>query len=587
MIDYENPRELRRYLQERYTGLKNIRDEVWGAITRELTDLYLPWASRFDATQTDRPKRNTKLINGRPSRAARTLAAGMQAGITSPARPWIRVLTPDPEMNEYQPFKVYLYQVQRALLQRFAKANFYPCSHRGYLNLGVFGTHAAFYDDDPEDILRVYSYAPGSYVLDSSSRWRINTAFREWQMTVGQIVEQFGYERASKRVQRAWDDSKYSTRAIVVHAVEPNRARQWRGDRPAYGYRGMAFKGCWFERDTDEDEDGGLLREEGYHDFPVVAYRWDNTGEDTYGYGPGLNAAGGAESVQRIESRKSKLVDKVTAPATQIPATLLRKRNSANLGAGEKVYLPRSSNAQKIEPIYVPQQGSLEWAFKYGEDFCEQVERDFYVDLFLMLARSDGQRTATEVLERHEEKMLMLGPVMERLTDEFLDPSVDRAYNQLLRAGQLPEAPPELEGMELRIEYISILTQAQKMLGASGMERFLAFAGQLAGVQAAAAQAPALRGIDYGEMLRQYGDILAVPPSIERDQREVEAENQQLEQQEAAARQGQAAIAAAGAAKDLAAAKLGDPSMLSELMGQQYGGHAGFSPSLPPPGQGR
>jgi hypothetical protein len=77
------------------------------------------------------------------------------------------------------------------------------------------------------------------------------------------------------------------------------------------------------------------------------------------------------------------------------------------------------------------------------------------------------------VEERHEEKLLALGPVLERTNDELLDPLIDRAYEMMEREGLIPEPPEELNGVTLKVEYVSIMAQAQKLVGVVGQDRFM------------------------------------------------------------------------------------------------------------------
>lgn len=575
----------RRWLLNRWKELKAYRDETVLQHWRELADFFLPRRARFQqdhgGKNPDTPRRNTNLINNGPRRAARTLAAGMMAGITSPARPWFRLLTPDRDLGGYRPVKSWLYTVEERIRLQFAKSNFYRGGHTMYGDMGVFGVSPLFLDFDPEDILRCYSWPVGTYALATSYRGRVDTAMREYTMTTAQLVENFGLDRLSKRARECWDRSKYYERFNVLHAVTPNRNREWVGGRPMAGYRGMPFKSCWLE--LNEDDQGDLLEERGFEDFPVIAPRWEPTGESVYSEScPGIDALGAAMALQKVERRKGQLLGKVTMPPTQFPAALLRKKTT--LGENDKVFVPSTATGQRVETIYAPQPGALEWAFRYSSDFRQQVFEDFYTDLFLMISNlEDPTRTATEIVARNEERMMQVGPVVEGLTDEALDPAVMRNYNLLLRNGQIPPPPPELEDQELRIEYTSILTQAQKLLGAAGMERFLAFAGQMAGVAAGVTQAPVLRGIDFNELRDAYADVLGIPPNIIRDQAEVDeelaAEAQRAEQE----RQGQMALAAAQGAKDLASAKLDEPSALTAMLQQQVGPRVGGPvPQIPP-----
>ena len=55
-----------------------------------------------------------------------------------------------------------------------------------------------------------------------------------------------------------------------------------------------------------------------------------------------------------------------------------------------------------------------------GRDTQNAIKQGFFNDLFLMIL-SDKNMTATEVARRHEEKLAILGPVIERQNSEMLD----------------------------------------------------------------------------------------------------------------------------------------------------------------------
>src|SRR5512146_1611744 len=66
---------------------------------RELGEQFAPRRTRFfEADRNRGDKRHGKIINESGMLAARTLRSGMFAGITSPARPWRRLTTPDPDL---------------------------------------------------------------------------------------------------------------------------------------------------------------------------------------------------------------------------------------------------------------------------------------------------------------------------------------------------------------------------------------------------------------------------------------------------------------------------------------------------------
>ena len=147
--------------------------------------------------------------------------------------------------------------------------------------------------------------------------------------------------------------------------------------------------------------------------------------------------------------------------------------------------------------------------------------------------------TAREVVERHEEKMLALGPVLERLEWELLTPAIERIYTIMEDAGKIPEPPEEIQGQELKIEYVSILAQAQRMMGLKSVEQLVSFAGSLAAVSP-----EVMDVIDMDTAVREYGDMVGSPQKILRGEKDVQAlraqraqrtMQMQQEQQEAAA----------------------------------------------------
>jgi hypothetical protein len=140
----------------------------------------------------------------------------------------------------------------------------------------------------------------------------------------------------------------------------------------------------------------------------------------------------------------------------------------------------------------------------------DRIRRAFYEDLFLMLSGGvDTQMTATEVAERHEEKMLMLGPVIERLHTEMLEPAVDMVFARCAEAGILPPPPPELEGNELQVEFVSVLAQAQRAIMTNGIDRFTANLGVIAQIKP-----EVLDRLDADRWADTYADALGVDPAL-------------------------------------------------------------------------
>ncbi len=174
-----------------------------------------------------------------------------------------------------------------------------------------------------------------------------------------------------------------------------------------------------------------------------------------------------------------------------------------------------------------------------------------------------------EIARLYEEELTQLGPVVDRNQNEKYSVIIDRVFGIMLRSGQFLPVPEELKGASLKIEFISAMARAQRMVGVENIERGLSFAGNLVGVFP-----EVVDRIDADEMMSEYYDMLSIPPKGVRSDQEVEALRASRAQQQ----QAQAAAAAAPAVADAAkAAELlskttmagGDTTALDAMMGVQ------------------
>ncbi len=170
--------------------------------------------------------------------------------------------------------------------------------------------------------------------------------------------------------------------------------------------------------------------------------------------------------------------------------------------------------------------------------------------------------TAREVVERHEEKLLVLGPLLESLEGELLDPFIDRTFELALEAGVIPPPPPELEGLDLKVEYISPLAQAQKMIGVTAIEQGARFVGSISAVKP-----EVIDIVDWDEMTRQHLQMDGVSPRIIRDPEVVAAERKARAEAAAAAQAAEQGVAMAQGAKTLSETKVGQNSALDAVLG--------------------
>jgi hypothetical protein len=552
-----------------------VRSSLWAerstfdAHWRDLGDYVLPRRPRWFTTDRNKgDRRNQKIIDETGTFAARTLQSGMHAGITSPARPWMKLTTPDPGLAQFGPVKEWLHEVTQRMLTVFLRSNLYNVLPTQYGDMGVFATAAMSVLEDDKDVIRCYSYPVGSYALGANDRGVCDVFVREWQMTVRQIVSQFGlvpvargslsreidWTNISKTVRSLWERASYEQTVDVNWVVAPNTY----ADSSRLGGKFLPYSSCHFEKGQERDD--VFLRESGFNEFPVMGSRWDITGEDVYGtMSPGMLALGSIKQLQTMQKRKAQAIEKMINPPLQAPTHV--RNQKASLLPADITYVDVREGQKGIAPIHEVRIDISHLTADITET-RNMIRRSFYEDLFLMLAQSDRREiTAREIEERHEEKLLALGPVLERTNDELLDPVVDRVFNIMARRGLIPPAPQELRDVDLKVEYISLMAQAQKLVGVAGHERFLSTAAQLAPIFP-----DVVFKIDVFQAIDDHSDMLGVNPKlvVPNDQARAAADAAH----KAAAKAQAAAVAkdATGAVSNLAATPMGQDSALDRLM---------------------
>ena len=573
----------------RWNMLKDERSS-WIDHWRDIGDNISTRRARFLTEDRNKGyKKNEKIINTTPIIAHRTLASGMMAGITSPSREWFRLTLPDPDLADKDSVKEWLHEVELRIRTIYAKSNWYDALSGGiYPDLGAFGTSCAFIEEDHEDVIRVTSLPIGSYALAANSDGRVDTVYREFSYTVAQMVDEFGYDQTSDRVQRMYDEKQWDFWVVVLHVVEPNGSY----DSDKADYRGMQWSSTWYEMGGGFSSGGVVgmmsaggdvapheLRKSGYPYFPAVCPRWGVTGEDIYGWAPGMDALSDCKVLQLYEKRKAQLLDKLTNPSMQGPTALKAQRASSL--PGDITYVDGVQG--EFKPSFVPPPNAMQYALDAIHDVERRIEEIFFADLWLMISNAEQTQpiTAEEVRAKQEEKMLQLGPVLERLNNELLAPAVELTFEIMLRKGLIPPPPQEMQGSPIRVEFISILAQAQKLVGTTAVERLTGFAGTLSQVRP-----DVLDNLDVDKVIRKYADMLGVPPDMLRPEDAVAEVRAEKQKQQQAEKQGQAMLAATQGAKNLGQT---DPNNVNQLLGQFAGAGqtampGGGAPTGAPPG---
>jgi hypothetical protein len=491
---------MRDKLYTRWGQLKTERSSWWSH-WKEISDYLLPRSGRFFIQDRDKGwRRHNSIYDNTGTRSLRVLAAGMMAGMTSPARPWFRLGVPDPDLMQYQPVKAWLHENTRMMQEIFARSNTYRALHMMYEELGAFGTATSIVMEDFGDVIRHYPLTCGEYAIATDYRGNVTTIYREFQKTVAEIVHEFGIENVTNTVKNMYDRGSLDQWVTIVHAVEPRYDR----DPRMKDSKNMPWRSTYFEISADP---GKYLRDSGFKRYPALSPRWAVTGGDIYGHSPGMEALGDIKQLQHEQLRKAQAIDYKTKPPLQVP-TSMKNRDVETLPGGVS-FVDMNGQTGGIKTAF---EVNLDLSHLLADigDVRERIRGSFYADLFLMLANQTNTRmTATEVAERHEEKLLMLGPVLERLHNELLDPMIEMTFERMVESGLVTAPPPELEGMDINVEFVSMLAQAQRAVATNGVDRFVGNLGAIAGFKP-----DVLDKFDADAWADSYSDMLGIDPQL-------------------------------------------------------------------------
>jgi len=561
MVNRDRMQEVKKQIMARNKRLDDIRNEYIDEWI-DSADFVLGYTPRslLSHPPSDRRKRlrNEFLMNETAMSSANILASGMMAGITSPARKWFELATPDKDMMNSQPIKEWLNVVEERMMAVLAGSNFYRVMYQMYMHMGTFGQCPVTCYEDFEDVVRFETYEIGSYKLAQDGNGRVDRFYNEFNMTVREAVTKFGLENLSQSYRKMYDNNEMESLINILHVIERNEGRN--PNSPASSE--MPWRSAYMEADQENTGGSPMLQWSGFNEQPFFAPRWTVLGKDIYATSyPAFNAMGSNKSLQVEE------LDKATAIEKQHNPPLVGDQYLQNAGvdliAGGVTFVPNMAMSGKpgLSPVYNvnPNIDHLRLDIQEKEG---RIERAFYADLFLMLQQMDrAQITATEIIERKEEKLLMLGPVLERINDEALDLIIDRVFEIMNRKGLIPPPPPELENVKLRVEYVSVLAKAQKAVSTDSMDITTAFVTNLSQFSP-----DALDKLNTDELIDEYARAKGAPPSIIRTNDQAAA----IREQRAAAIQAQQErermAAAAESAKTLSDTQVGDGNALEGVL---------------------
>ena len=429
----------------------------WEPLFRDVRDFIHPYLGYFEGEEANSGKRpDDEMLRTMPIKYANILAAGLQWGITSPTRPWIKFKFPNPRVMQSAKVLEWLDIVKDVCLDLLYKSGFYPENHKFYLELGVFNTAAMLIDEDEETVCRCQTFTIGEFAIGLDDKGRPNRFARNLKMSPMQLVEKFGVDNVPQVIKNSYKNNNDNKLHDVKHLIYPNP----KYDRNKMDNQSMKFSSVYWMAGC---KDGEFLRKSGYIEFPVMIARYQTKGADIYGTGPGIWSLGDAKQIQLMWRDITTAAELGVKPPTQAPTDILKNGGINLLPAGANYYNQNGGSDGMIKPIFQVQL-NLDHATAVQQAIEDCIKEHFNTKVFQLLSDMEkGTRTAREVIELSSEKMSQMGPLLERLQTGYLPQVVNRILNIGFRAGVFPPLPEEISpGMAFDIEYVSILSQAQK-----------------------------------------------------------------------------------------------------------------------------
>lgn len=485
-------------------GVLERQRQSWEPEWRDLSRFVNPHRGQFfrQPNQGDRGRQtNQSVLDPTAMFALRTMVAGFMGGLTSPARPWFRLTVPDKAVAQVADVRTWLDDCADRMRMVFNAGNTYQVLPILYEELGQFGSGAAIVEFDREDVVRLYQTSAGEYWLGIDARGKVDTFYRTFNYSHRQIVQRWGKEaRPDSWAKRNTAD--YDTEIRICHMLEPNRDY----DSERLDSAGKPFRSVYW---ADGAVDGEYVALAGYSGWPVLSPRWKPIGNDAWSKGPGHDGLPDTKSLQVFTKRLHNGIDKHMNPP--MGAHISLKGSPSSVLPGSINYFTTAEKGAGMWPLYQPEPASINEVRVQIADTRQTINKAFFADIFLMISDMEGvqPRNQLELQLRKEEKMLMLGPVLESLHDELLQPLISRTFDIMFKERLFLPPPREMQGLPLDIELISVLAQAQKAASLGSIERTFAFAGSIAG-----AKPEVLDKLDADAAIDRYAEDIGAPAGI-------------------------------------------------------------------------
>lgn len=494
-------------LLKRFSKLQTQR-QTWESHWQEVSDYMMPRKADVTKRRSPGDKRSELIFDSSPLHAVELLSASLHGMLTNPATPWFSLKFKKSDLPDEDAANEWLQDATDRMYEAFNRSNFQQEIFELYHDLITFGTASMFIEEDSDDIVRFSTRHIGEIYISENNKGRVDTVFRKFKITARAAILQFGEQNVSKTLRGIAMKDPYEE-VQILHAVYPRENY----DPRKKDNKNMPFASCYIEPDNKHE-----ISQSGFNEFPYVVPRYLKASFEIYGRSPAMTALPDVKMLNEMSKTTIKAAQKQVDPPLLVPddGFILPVRT---VPGGLNFY--RAGTRDRIEPLNIGANNPL--GLNMEEQRRNAIRDAFYVNQLMM--QNGPQMTATEVVQRNEEKMRLLGPVLGRLQSELLRPMIDRVFAILLRNKMFKPAPDFLAGQDIQIEYVSPLAKAQKTSELQSIMRAIEIFGSLSNVT------PVFDYVNMDNLITHLADIIGVPAKVLNSKSEVRNIRQQKQQQ--------------------------------------------------------
>tara|TARA_R100001082_G_scaffold110369_1_gene90120 strand:+ start:442 stop:2031 length:1590 start_codon:yes stop_codon:yes gene_type:complete len=488
-------------LVDRYEHIKTQRDN-WNSHYQELADYMLPRKADVVKSRSKGDKRMELIFDGTALQSVDLLSSSLHGMLTSGATPWFHLDLKDEEIGRDDDVREWLQDTSLRMMRAFNQSNFETEVHEMYVDLVVFGTGCMFIEMEDND-LRFSTRHISEFYVQENQFGIVDTVFRSYKSPVRQVAQRFGLENVTDYISKKFKDTP-DEEVEILHVVIPREER----DKSKIDNKNMPYASIYIDMQSSV-----MLSESGFQEFPYIVPRFLKATGEIMGRSPAMIALPDVKMLNLMSKTIIQAAQKQIDPPLLVPddGFLLPIRTQPG---GLNFF--RSGTRDTITPLNTG--ANIPIGLNMEEQRRTAIRSAFFIDQ--LLTGGTPNMTATEIIQRQEERMRVIGPVLGRLMNEMLRPLIDRVFSLMLRADMIQQAPEILQGRNVDIEYVSPLARAQKSSSLNSTMKALEILMPLAQML------PVGDHIDPDGLVKHVTESLGVPKTTLRSSAEIQETRQ-------------------------------------------------------------